>query len=63
MSLGASATPLTVSEATPAEAAAVVKKAGDKWLKNTEVVDILNHYSQYGFPVSTEAPATPTGAK
>jgi len=52
---------LTVSEATPAEAAAVVKKAGDKWLKNTEVVDILNHYSQYGFPVSTEAPATPTG--
>ena len=33
-----------------------------RWLKNTEVCDILLNYRQYEFGLSTTAPITPPGA-
>lgn len=57
----AGAIPLSVSENTPSGVADVVRKSVDKWLKNTEVVDILNKYKDYAFPISKDAPVTPPG--
>lgn len=38
-----------------------IEEARERWLKTTEVTDIIANYEQYGFPVSTEAPVQPPG--
>lgn len=40
----------------------LVRQARERWLKNTEVCDILINYRQYGFHVSQTSTVTPPGA-
>ena len=40
----------------------LLRQSRVRWLKNTEVCDILLNYRQYEFELSTTAPITPPGA-
>jgi hypothetical protein len=40
----------------------LLRQSRVRWLKNTEVCDILLNYRQYEFGLSTTAPITPPGA-
>ena len=40
----------------------LLRQSRVRWLKNTEVCDILLNYRQYEFELSTTAPNTPPGA-
>jgi hypothetical protein len=39
----------------------ILLKAQNAWLKNTEVCDLLLHYSEYSLPVAREPPSLPPG--
>ncbi len=40
----------------------LLRQSKARWLKNTEVCDILLNYRQYDFNLSQTAPVTPNGA-
>lgn len=40
----------------------LLRQSKARWLKNTEVCDILLNYRGYDFELSQTAPVTPTGA-
>ena len=40
----------------------LLRQARSRWLKNTEVCDILLNYKAYDFSLSSTAPVTPPGA-
>lgn len=39
----------------------LITKARTSWLKNTEVVDLLQNYSKYRFQLNRETPICPPG--
>lgn len=39
----------------------VLSRAGEGWLKNTEVCDLLVHYRTYGLPICRHPPNKPAG--
>jgi hypothetical protein len=41
----------------------VLARAGEGWLKNTEVCDLLVHYRTYGLPICRHPPSRPAGAR
>ena len=40
----------------------VLSRAGEGWLKNTEVCDLLVHFRTYGLPICRHPPSKPAGA-
>lgn len=40
----------------------LLRQARSRWLKNTEVCDILLNFKAYDFSLSVSAPVTPPGA-
>ena len=63
MSQPAAAGALSISATgkTPKQVKEAVEKAGERWLKNPEVIDILQNYEKYEFKVSNEPPVQPPG--
>ncbi len=55
----ASALPIIATDNTPKLVKEAVEKAGERWLKNPQVIDILQNYEKYEFKVSTEPPVQP----
>lgn len=41
----------------------LLRQSHVRWLKNTEVCDILLNYKAYDFPLSVSAPVTPPGER
>uniref|UniRef100_A0A061R9Y9 Cg-1-domain-containing protein n=1 Tax=Tetraselmis sp. GSL018 TaxID=582737 RepID=A0A061R9Y9_9CHLO len=52
---------ISASDRTPVEVREALQKSSERWLRNTEVKDILLNYNSYGFPVSVEPPVQPPG--
>ena len=61
-----------MSSATPLDAGAIhlpqtardiLLKGREAWLKNTEVLELLQNYRDYRFPVSKEPPEQPPGGR
>eukprot|EP00951_Prasinocladus_malaysianus_P038852 scaffold429829_cov49-Prasinocladus_malaysianus.AAC.2 len=50
------------TDKTPDEIKEVLEKAGERWLKTTEVSDILENYKKYDFKVSLVPPNQPPGS-
>ncbi len=40
----------------------LISKARTSWLKNTEVIDILQNFKSFGFKLNRETPICPPGA-
>ncbi len=65
---GVSATALIMPEAegpdgsTRAHVIEMLKQSRTRWLKNTEMCDMLLNYRSYGFALSKTAPVRPPGA-
>ena len=45
----------------PQKVREILHKAQSAWLKNTEVCDVLLHYSEYNLPVARDPPHLPPG--
>jgi hypothetical protein len=45
----------------PKPAREIIIKARTSWLKNTEVVDVLNNYRSFQYKLSKDAPNAPQG--
>ena len=45
----------------PQKVREILLKAQNAWLKNTEVCDLLLHYSDYNLPVARDPPNLPPG--
>ena len=45
----------------PQKVREILHKAQSAWLKNTEVCDVLMHYSEYNLPVARDPPHLPPG--
>lgn len=49
------------SQPLPAVVKEIVTKARTTWLKNDEVLKILQHYKSFDLPIGKEAPKSPGG--